>query len=353
MFRTTARKTLASIAAAATAAAALVAIAQPAAAAPGDPLRLGDLHISPASGKINPDAGAGWLTAAWTDPGEICPEGYRQRSGLYGVIDGTPDNTSAAGVFRAGSTYQGNITGLEATDDHIYRTGDYVSSTVPAFPWEFVLESRGATVTMRHTCQTLAGYFPGSDMYYESAAIQILADGTWTVLDYTPPVVIDDSSLDITVVVPQAGTPPEPPTGLSISVKPGATTLSSSETRVAGQVWTATGTLGNVTVNDDRQDSAAADWTLNGKASTFIEAGGTTPISPIYLGWTPNKVSGAGTAGGAVAVGAGLATDMPLATGTASDTPNVLTTVNATLTLGVPPGAEDGSYKSTLTLTLI
>ncbi|MDR0592037.1 MAG: hypothetical protein LBG60_02020, partial [Bifidobacteriaceae bacterium] len=51
MFRTTARKTLASLATAATAMAAMVVIAQPAAADPSDPLYLGELHLAPTSGK--------------------------------------------------------------------------------------------------------------------------------------------------------------------------------------------------------------------------------------------------------------------------------------------------------------
>ena len=138
MFRTTARKTLASLATAATAMAAMAVIAQPAAADPSDPLYLGELHLAPTSGKIDTNAGGGWLPAAWTDSGNICPEGFRLRGSLYAVINGTPDNTSSAGVFRSGATYQGNITGLEPEHDHIYRTGEYVATTVVAFTWEFV-----------------------------------------------------------------------------------------------------------------------------------------------------------------------------------------------------------------------
>jgi hypothetical protein len=48
-----------------------------------------------------------------------------------------------------------------------------------------------------------------------------------------------------------------------------------------------------------------------------------------------------------------LSTDKPLATGTASDAQDVKTTVNAALKLEVPADADDGAFKSTLTLTLI
>ncbi|MDR2253985.1 MAG: hypothetical protein LBD97_09070 [Bifidobacteriaceae bacterium] len=354
MFRTKARKTLASIATAATAAAALVVIAQPAAAADGDPLQLGYLLVSPSSGKIDLGTGTGWLEAAWGLEGQVCPAGFTSRTGLYDVVDGVLGNSSVAYVLRAGFDYKPSYGGINDGETFIRREGNYVGSTTNSFPWVYPLsDGLDHAIELRHTCQAAAAYAPATDPYY-SIRISLKGDGSWQAEAVsTPPTAIDDSESDINVVVPQAQTPPEPPTGLKISVKPGATTLTGPTTRVAGQVWTATGNLDDVTVEDDRQDAAAAGWTLNGKASAFTKSGGLTPIAATNLGWAPAKVSGAGTAGAAVAVGVGLATDRPLATGTASATPKVTTTVNAVLTLDVPAAAEDGSYKSTLTLTLI
>ncbi|MDR2565291.1 MAG: hypothetical protein LBC97_04390, partial [Bifidobacteriaceae bacterium] len=163
----------------------------------------------------------------------------------------------------------------------------------------------------------------------------------------------DSSESDINVDIPTLTTPPGPATGLKISVKPGATTLTGPNTREAGTAWQATGTLPNVTVNDDRRDAAAADWTLNGKASAFVS--GANQIASTNLGWAPNKVSGQGAAGATVAPNAngGLSTDKELATGQASAAQDVTTTVNALFTLDVPETAPAGAYKSTLTLTLI
>lgn len=160
----------------------------------------------------------------------------------------------------------------------------------------------------------------------------------------------DTSSSQVSVSVPTATA--SAPTGLKLTAKPGAVTLAGATDRTVGEVWEATGSLGNVTVNDDRQAAGVA-WTLNGKASAF--ASGTDIIPASNLGWAPAKVSGAGTAGSAVTAGAGggLSTDKALATGTGSADANVVTTVSAGLTLAAPAGTAAGSYTSTLTLTLI
>jgi hypothetical protein len=158
------------------------------------------------------------------------------------------------------------------------------------------------------------------------------------------------STSTVGVTVPTATNPA--PTGLKISVKPGAITLQGPAQRLQGQVWSATGALGNVTVKDDRQ-LASGSWTLNGRLSAFTS--GANSIAATNAGWTPAKVSGAGTAGAAVASGAsgGLSADKPLATGTASTTPNVETVVGANITLDTPADAVAGDYTGTLTLTLI
>jgi hypothetical protein len=164
--------------------------------------------------------------------------------------------------------------------------------------------------------------------------------------------VLDTETPSVSVTVPTAQNPT--PTGLTISLSPSSLSLSGSSPRLVGQVWEATGTLGNVTVNDDRQNASAGGWTLNGKMSTLT---GADTIAATNVGWTPSVSSGPGVAGAAVTAGTGtgLSADKPLATGTASATPNVATTVGAAVTLKVPTTAVGGStpYTGTLTLTLI
>ncbi len=102
----------------------------------------------------------------------------------------------------------------------------------------------------------------------------------------------------------------------------------------------ATGSLGNVTVDDDRQ-SASTSWTLNGHISAFTNGSASIPASNV--GWAPSLVSGAGTAGAAVTAGSngGLTADQPLATGTGSSSAHVTTTIGATIT-STPRGRRRG-----------
>lgn len=161
----------------------------------------------------------------------------------------------------------------------------------------------------------------------------------------------DTAFPSVGVTVPTATTPT--PTGLKMSAKPSAVTLTGPTTRTAGEVWTATGELGTVTVNDDRQ-SAGTPWTLNGRISTLTS--GSNEIAASNVGWKPAKVGdGNGTAGAEVVAGVsgGLSSDKALATGTGSATANVTTSVGATITLNTPADAPAGDYTATLTLTLI
>lgn len=348
MMYATAKKTLASIAATAVATAAIVVAAQPA-FADDDPLKLGNLQVSPTSGQIVPADHSGWLEEAWTNEGEVCPAGFRERAGLYAVTDGKVSLTAVGGVIRKDIDYGDGIQGgVNDGETSVYRTGDRVRLTSSVFPWTTVYQN-GATVELRHTCHDVESIYDPSLHPYYSIMIEVEAGGAWHVLG--GPIVHDSSESDINVSVPTAIS--STPTGLKISVKPGAATLTGAATRATGQVWTATGTLDNVTVNDDRRDAGAADWTLNGKVSDFASTSTTDTIPAANLGWTPAKVGGAGSAGAAVAIGTGLATDKPLATGEASAGTDVTTTVNAALALEVPATVAAGAYSATLTLTLI
>jgi hypothetical protein len=356
MSRITARQTLATIATGALAAAALVVVAQPA-AGEDDPLKLGNLQVTPASGQIDAAGRSGWVEAAFTNQGQVCPEGFRYWSSFEYLVAGSR-GTAGWSIGQTDPNPAPTISGIQDGDTHIYRTGSHAltPAATSTFPWQYA--AAGATIELRHTCIGSAsyGYVQTRDYYY-SVQIEVQPGGAWQVLGAPPtPASYDSSESDINFELPPISSPPAPPTGLKISVKPGPATLTGPATREPGQIWTATGTLDDVTVNDDRRDPAAGDWTLNGKASDFT-ANGNDPISSLNLGWTPAKVSGAGQAGAVVAPGAegGLSLDKALATGSASDAQDVTTTVNAALRLDVPAdvNAAGGSFKSTLTLTLI
>jgi hypothetical protein len=352
MSSTTTKKALATLASVTTAAAALLAFAGPASADSSDPQWLGELQVTPTSGHVDEDALTGWITRGYTNDGQVCPDGFRERSGVYPVENGDV-LSAAAGVFRNGSTYSGNMTGINDGDTRIDRNAQYIATSTVAFPW-VTFARTGGSVELRVTCQAAASYAPATDFYY-SALFEFQAGGDWEVVtqgggDPTP---FDTSESDINVNVPDNDIVPNP-TGLKISVKPGPATLAGGA-RTAGEVWQASGTLDNVTVNDDRRDADEPGWTLNGKSSNFTSTATSDTIAATNLGWTPNKVSGAGAAGAAVTPGAGggLSTNKPLATGAASNAMNVTTTVNAGLTLNVPADVDQGAYKATLTLTLI
>lgn len=210
-----------------------------------------------------------------------------------------------------------------------------------------------APVTDGHASLAVSGLQPSSTYSFTAdySGDDTFASSTSSAVPVTTEALPADqvSTSPMTVNVPEAtsGEPSEP-TGLKISTKPGAVTLAGSDERTEGQPWTATGTLGNVTVNDDRQDPGAGAWTLNGRSSAFTS--GSNTIAASNLGWTPSKVSGAGTAGGTAT---DLSQEKSLASGTASADENVQTTVKAGLSLVVPAAAPEGSYTATLTLTLI
>ncbi|MDR1293925.1 MAG: hypothetical protein LBK59_03035 [Bifidobacteriaceae bacterium] len=353
-YSTIARRALVAVSSVALAASALAA-ASPAAFA-DDPLKLGDLQVQPASGQIDPnDKTVGWLTSLDTNVGQVCPAGFHDRSNLHAIINGTLRSTATASAMRAGIEYPGNSAGVNDGETSIHREGIYVSNTTNSFPWNLtVLDwTVGATLEMRVTCQAAAVYAPATDPYY-AAAIEVEPGGAWHVVAAQAPTPADTAEADINVVVPQAEQPPTPPEGLKLTAKPGDVTLTSADQRVDGQVWQATGTLGTTTVDDDRQDADADDWSLTGQASSFSD-GGTETIAAANLGWTPTKVSGQGTAGAAIAPNAsgGLGASQTFATGQASDSAHVATSLTADLALDVPAATPAGTYAATLTLTLI
>jgi hypothetical protein len=315
--------------------------------------RLGDLRFDVSSGLISSTGGPQTITTT-----VACPEGYRDGSRVFFIW---PDGTWSTDRSPA-PTHSAPQAGSGLDGDPVNRTGSWASGhwgtlTFPLaqFAGHDGVASYVVTCDKKGTTGLLPTIAAGvSDSKYFSADLTIAyGDGTnptWVLVGQ------DGAQADITMDVPvEESAPPATPAGLTISAKPGPVTVTGPAARPYGRDWIATGSLGNVTVNDDRRDSNAPAWALNGRASAFTAPGIDEPISSENLGWTPALVSGPGTAGPVVTAAAvgGLSVDQTLATGAASDNENLTTTVTAELFMTVPSGTPTGSYTATLTLTLI
>ena len=150
--------------------------------------------------------------------------------------------------------------------------------------------------------------------------------------------------MPISVTITQSGT-------LSVSVVNTAVPLSLNS---AGTV--ATGTLGNVTVNDSR--NSYPGWSVSGQEANFAGPG-TASIPGDQLGWMPAFV-------GSAVDGAVLGPTIAAGTspGGLGDTGGVLISAtpgngfginvaNAALTLDIPNGQIPGSYAGSLTVTYL
>ncbi len=157
-----------------------------------------------------------------------------------------------------------------------------------------------------------------------------------------------------------AAPPPPPPSStrkVTATVDPGALGMTQAGEDITlgavpyGDGGAAPGRIGTVTVTDAR--GGPAGWSLIGKVTDFTGPGGIR-IPGASLSWTPSCVAAAGsktpcTPGSAGVVGpdgAVLAStpDGPLVGGTF--------TVDAVVTLQVPPYTPPGAYTAVLTLTL-
>ena len=125
---------------------------------------------------------------------------------------------------------------------------------------------------------------------------------------------------------------------------------------------TAAGAFPTVTVTDTRRDGLLGAWEVNAQATDFTGTGAT--IGAKYLGWTPSTsyVADAGSplvtqAGGVVAsyldstASAGLASSALL--GKSATPGRGVATLNAGLALAIPANTSQGTYTSTVTVTLI
>jgi hypothetical protein len=133
--------------------------------------------------------------------------------------------------------------------------------------------------------------------------------------------------------------------------------------------WVFTGSLTGVSVVDTRPDNVnpgghGLGWTLNGQASSFVNATDNTTYPAAFLGWTPALVTTGSDAEGTVTQGAAIASQLAL---TASDglqtsktfakaaAGNGLGTqnVSSTFELRIPDTSSTGTYNSVLTVTLV
>ncbi|MFD7033823.1 beta-xylosidase [Streptomyces sp. NPDC059917] len=144
---------------------------------------------------------------------------------------------------------------------------------------------------------------------------------------------------------------------VTATVEPGALTMTQAGESVTlgaiayGDGVAAPGRIGTVTVKDAR--GGPAGWSLIGKVTDFTGPGG-VKVPGAELSWTPVCVSAAGSrstcaAGSAGTVGEGGAV---LASTPDASAAGGTFTVDAVVTLRLPPYTPPGAYTAVLTLTL-
>ncbi|MGR4879110.1 beta-xylosidase [Streptomyces sp. LARHCF249] len=251
------------------------------------------------------------------------------RSVFLAAAHGKPGDkvrVTAAGFTPGATVTVAGRAGAAQTADRVTGTADELGAVLAELP-----VTDGATTAV---------------VAYEGAAwssAQGSGPAAYTVIDATPPL-----------------PPPSLPSGaqkLTATVEPGALGMAQTGEDIAlgavpyGAGGAAPGRIGTVTVTDAR--GGPAGWSLIGKVTDFTGPGGVRiPGAP--LSWTPSCTAAAGspsacTPGSAGAVGpegAVLAStpDAPLVGGTF--------TVDASVTLQVPPYTPPGAYAAVLTLTL-
>ncbi|WP_234435298.1 WxL domain-containing protein [Streptomyces sp. NRRL F-2747] len=156
-----------------------------------------------------------------------------------------------------------------------------------------------------------------------------------------------------TVVAPA----PTATQSVSAVVGPGALSMTQAGESITlggisyGQGGAAPGRIGTVTVTDAR--GGPAGWTLSGKITEFTGPGGVR-IPGASLSWAPRCTVAQGGAGQCVAGGAGVVGPQGAVLASAPDAARAggTFTIDATVTLRVPPYTPPGAYRAVLTLTL-
>ncbi|MFE2478473.1 beta-xylosidase [Streptomyces sp. NPDC059389] len=144
---------------------------------------------------------------------------------------------------------------------------------------------------------------------------------------------------------------------VSAVVGPGALSMTQAGESITlggisyGQGGAPPGRIGTVTVTDAR--GGPAGWTLSGKITEFTGPGGVR-IPGASLSWAPRCTVAQGGAGRCVAGGAGAVGPQGAVLASAPDAARAggTFTIDATVTLRVPPYTPPGAYRAVLTLTL-
>jgi hypothetical protein len=170
-----------------------------------------------------------------------------------------------------------------------------------------------------------------------------------------------NGSITVTLGVPAA--PVGAPGSLTFTVPANATVALAGQRDTNNTRVTATGALPTLTVEDTRNDGLLTGWQVNVQASDFTGAAGT--VGAKYLGWVPALPSITKDAGAPLNVQAGPVTPSFLDDGTSGGlaTSQLLgkstvsgrgvTKLDAALNLAIPGSTPEGSYTSTVTVTLI
>jgi hypothetical protein len=318
--------------------------------------------------------GVGTVDLSWTAPaGDSGRTGYTVGQGSAAV---GPFTTVSSTVPAGATTYQ--VTGLSAGTTYYFQvTANYPSPFAGAPAVAGPLVPTDATVIVQDISVTrpvgalvltqrcgVNGDLPAvaADSANGFGALALLpasANQTGTaphVGTLSGPLVSTGEFDQYPYPVDANGVPnPTYPTHCGVNL--GSGKLITSGPR-AGQYFTATGNINQVTVVDTRDTDPG--FVINGTASDFVN--GTSTFSGNYLGWQPIVSGTSGTtlegydqtvAAGTTlqpSLATGLATAKPLATAAAGQGLGIAT-LDARLKLLIPLTARNGGFAATLTFT--
>ncbi|RYV52590.1 substrate-binding domain-containing protein [Pengzhenrongella frigida] len=164
----------------------------------------------------------------------------------------------------------------------------------------------------------------------------------------------------MTLGVPSA---PVTPAGLVLAVPTDAGISLTGQRDPGNTRVTASAAVPTITVVDTRTDDLITSWQVHAQAQAFT--GGTGIVDAKYLGWTPEIHQVVAETGGLLAARAGSAVpsflnDMASSglsvgqvLGGTTSSGRGTTTLGAVLDLAIPSNTAQGSYTSTLTITLV
>ena len=277
-------------------------------------------------------------TLAWSIPKETLPSGGSQATATTTTLTAAASGTDL--VLTAA------VSPTAAAGDVTFKEGATVLGAAAV---------SGGTASVTVTAPAAGAHSYTAEFAPTSPASYQASSGTLTVT-----LGIDSATGQLVLTVPAA---PVVDGALTFSVPFGspvalAGTRASDNSRV-----TAAGAFPTVTVTDTRRDGLLKGWEVNAQASAFTGTAGT--IGAKYLGWTPGTPAmtpDAGSplvaqAGGAVASflddasSDGLASSALL--GRAATPGRGVAQLNAALALAIPGTTAEGSYTSTVTVTLV